>query len=206
MTNRQLYNSYQSSEIAIRVLKLISFHRDTFHKLRTDRWRLLQRLETSDWRCCFSCFKLHPSHEFSSKDLETAALKRTCMYGPLVSIVCLCPCMNMTFRDKRKLTRILSSLEGQVKSYRIQDGFVDISGSTGHHQCSHSYNDEKGISSLKCEMSITLEECENLVVKNKYNIVEKPLIRKIFRRAPLPCPHESLADHLRTLHVWNPRS
>ncbi|KAH8703750.1 hypothetical protein BGW36DRAFT_278426, partial [Talaromyces proteolyticus] len=159
------------------------------NKRRTDRWRLLQRLENSYWRCCFGCFRLHPSHEFSSKDLKTPASKRTCIYGPLVGIVHLCPCMDMTFRDKRKLTKILSSPERRVEPYRIHDGFFEFFGSAGRHQCLHSYATETKTASLKCEVSLKLEECENFVVETKYTIADTKRPRMLFHDTMLPCPH-----------------
>lgn len=59
--------------------------------LPSDGRTLLRKLEDSRWRCCFGCFKLHPAHEFSARDLETSSDKRTCIFGPLVGTVCLYP-------------------------------------------------------------------------------------------------------------------
>jgi hypothetical protein len=78
-------------------------------KRASEWWTLLRKLEDSSWRCCFGCFKLHPTHEFSDRDLRTGSDKRTCIFGPLVGTVCLCPCMEITFRDKEKIVNLLSA-------------------------------------------------------------------------------------------------
>lgn len=65
--------------------------------------------------------------------------------------------------------------------------------------CLHSYTDEMGTASFKCEITLTLEECEGLVMQTKYTIIiiadtKRP--RRLFRKIMLPCPHNSLGRHM----------
>jgi hypothetical protein len=104
-----------------------------------DRWAL-QRLEDSRLALLLWLFQAS-SHEFSFQDLKTSLLKRTCIYGPLVGVVRLCPCMEMTFRDKLKLVKKLSSCrQAQALGCKTYSPILESVGFIGQHQCSHLYD------------------------------------------------------------------
>jgi hypothetical protein len=63
----------------------------------TQRWQLLRFLENSRWRCCSGCLILHPISEFPARDLATEPENRNCIFGSLIGLVQLCPCIQMTF-------------------------------------------------------------------------------------------------------------
>jgi F-box domain len=171
-------------------------------KIYSDRWKLLGRLEDRHWRRCFGCFGLHPFYEFSAEDLQTPASRRTCVFGPLVGVARLCPCMDITFRHKRKLAKLLLS-QSHAERYRIHDGFIDFVGAMGQHQCSHSYKRRNGeTADLNCDVYLIMEESDNFVVETRYTITGTQLPSEFDTGIMLPCPHRSLNCHLLDFDCW----
>ena len=177
-----------------------SFYNDrtSRKKFRSNRWKLLQRLEDSYWRCCFGCFRLHPHYEFSAQDLQTAPSKRTCAYGPLVGVFRLCPCIAMTFRDKTKIvTRFLSS--SQAECHRLYNHSLESLATAGQHRCSHSY--ESGCANVHITLKLIVEEDKNLVVETKYTITGTELPYCFNYNTILLCPHRDLQHHIFELEL-----
>lgn len=169
---------------------------------RHDRGELLQRLEDSRWRLCNGCFKLHPINEFSLQDLKTSNLKRTCVYGPLVGVVRLCPCTEMTFRDKSKLVKKLSSCrQAQVLGFKTCSPVLDSVVFIGRHQCSHLY--DSGQAKVQCKLKLILEEDQNFVVETKYTVAGTDLPNNLLQNIVLLCPHRRIDDQISDLIKQN---
>lgn len=174
-------------------------------KRASDRWTLLRKLEDSRWRCCFGCFKLHPAHEFSVMDLRTGSDKRNCMLGPLVGTVGLCPCMEITFRDKIKLMKLLSEESKPQdpkqemkynKNYTFKGFRFMTSSNEAVHKCSYLPKPtETNLlrAGLCCYMELFLEEDGNLVAKTRYKITtDERLSDYLLNHNMLICPHRRL--------------
>lgn len=162
-------------------------------KFDSNRWKLLQRLENSYWKCCFGCFRLHPYYEFSAQDLRTAPFARTCAYGPLVGVFRLCPCIAMTFRDKTKLVKRFLS-PSQAECHRLYNENLESLATTGQHQCSHLY----GRVNVHMTLKLIVEEDESLMVETKYTVTAADLSspRDWDYTPVLVCPHRYLLRHI----------
>jgi F-box domain len=175
------------------------------YKLReSPRWKLLQRLEDSSWRICSGCFKLHPPSNFYKRKLEKPADKRRCLSNAgtanmpvTVGVVRLCPCIEITYGDKKRITQALGSPETQNSEYRINNSVIHITNSTGSHQCSHSYELENGnIVTIQCKLTLSCVWGE-FTVENEYDISMRDT--SVLSEQPvLLCPHRNLARH-----VWD---
>jgi hypothetical protein len=172
------------------------------HIFRAPRWELLRQLEDSRWRCCSGCLKLHPIHEFSAHDLAIDAEERTCMFGPLVGIVRLCPCIQMTFREKLKLVERLSSSQAEPSGCKTRAAVVldldapDEEGSCWH-QCSYSYN--SGFATIQRKLKPILEENDDFLIESSYIIRGDNLPSNFSGTTVLCCPHRRIFDHMHDL-------
>lgn len=194
----QLSSSFRDSSGLFHTLSSFTFDRTTRKKLQTDRWKLLQRLEDSYWRCCFGCFRLHPHYEFSAQDLQTASSKRTCAYGPLVGVFRLCPCIAMTFRDKTKIVKRFLS-PSQAECRKLYNKSLESLATTGQHQCSHSY--ESGCVNVHIMLKLIVEEDKSLMVETKYTITGTELPTCFNYTMILLCPHRELDIHILELEL-----
>lgn len=68
---------------------------------RSLRWYLLFQIEDDRWQSCTKCVRLHPASEFDGP--HGNKLRGTCVFGDKSGIVEICPCIQLTFRDKLKL-------------------------------------------------------------------------------------------------------
>lgn len=156
----------------------------------SERWKLLCQLENPKWYCCTACQKLHPASEFAEEALSVRAEKRTCIFGPFVGIVHLCPCIKMTFRDKLKLVASMK----QAKEYHTSGLELDIDKNARlWHECRYDYNDsDYGLITVKMEINPSLDEAGNLVVTSTYFLHGPPLYSAARSTRRLCCPHRTL--------------
>ncbi|EEA28083.1 conserved hypothetical protein [Talaromyces marneffei ATCC 18224] len=178
-----------------------------WEKAGRERWELLRRLENANWRRYMGCYKLHPVNEFSMLDLWTPADRRTCFFGKLVGVVRLCPCIEMTFRDKVRITKELIRLqqreqqpaaqpEGSNEAQRGDDhnkGFLlGFDPATGQHQCIHECNDHwRQSQRIKAQRNLKfgLDEEHNLVLETEYQVTDLQSIPGQSMGTQLLCPH-----------------
>jgi hypothetical protein len=151
-----------------------------FHR---DRWYLLGRLEDSYWRRFSGCLKLHPFTEFTEADLAAEAEARLCIFGSLASLVHLCPCITMTYRDK---LRLIARLE--------QD---DPTNSRRWHKCVQPYG---STAMVHIEYTAVLENNGHLVIQSQYEVVPITAERPWHLGFPqmgvaLVCPHRDITSH-----------
>lgn len=147
-------------------------------------WKLLRHLEDSRWRCCSDCLKLHPTSEFTAEELARSAEQRTCILGPFLGVVQLCPCINLTFRDKRKL--VARMMEG--KSFR--------------HECSYNYDPGR---TLFTRIRPLLQADGDLIVQTEYTITNIDRPTDLVPLERLCCPHRSIFSHIMDAYPWPPR-
>lgn len=174
-------------------------------KHASERWTLLRKLEDSRWWCCFGCFKLHPAHEFSVRDLRTGSDKRKCLFGSLVGTVALCPCMAITFRDKIKLVRLLSEESKPqdpkqktkyYKNYTFKGFRFTMSSNKAVHECSYlpkQTETDPLRAGLCCDVELFLEKDGDLIAKTRYKITtNERLSNCLLNHNMLICPHRRL--------------
>ncbi|KAL1968892.1 hypothetical protein VTN77DRAFT_1253 [Rasamsonia byssochlamydoides] len=147
-------------------------------------WQFLRQLENSRWRCCSGCLKLHPTSEFTAEELAKNAEKRICIFGPCVGVVQLCPCLNLTFRDKRKL--VAQMREGQ--SYC--------------HECSYDY---KPGTTLRTRIRPILQADGDLIIETEYTITDVHVPSDLVPLERLCCPHRSIFSHIMDVYPWPTR-
>lgn len=165
-------------------------------------------IEDSRWRCCLGCFKLHPAEEFSGRDLVTGSDKRMCVCGPLVGTVCLCPCMEITFRDKIKLVKLLSAKperqDQKTKTKYFEDnGFRFERSNKALHKCSYLPKPTEtdpfrtARAGLSCQVELFLEKDGNLMAETRYEITsnESPS-QYLLNHDLLICPHRRLISQI----------
>lgn len=145
-------------------------------KLNSDRWDLLLRLEDARWRCCFNCFRLHPPNEFSTEELIMPASSRSCIYGLRAAVARLCPCTEITFRDKMKITKKLLSF------------------APGHHQCFQVY--DAGRIRVQRKFTLFLDQNQELVVETEYTVTAPRFPENFTGKPVLICPHRSIKTHM----------
>lgn len=182
-----------------------------FDAFPSEWWRLLRHLENSQWRCCSTCLKLHPVSKFSAKDLARSAEERTCMFGPFAGIVHLCPCISMTFRDKRKL---IDKLRGEEFAATEQPKDLldtrpcvngDVSNSaTSWHYCLHTY--EHGVA-VRTRINPILQEDGDLLIRTEYSMTGNCHQVDLLRLPRVCCPHRSIYTHIMDMsdivsHGW----
>jgi hypothetical protein len=173
-------------------------------KILTDRWELLRRLENAHWRRCMGCYKLHPVDEFRKLDSWTSANARTCIFGKLVGIVRLCPCTEMTFRDKLRITKELIRRKQQEQkpgqsetSDEAHRGLLPgFDPATDQHECTHECNDgcypDRRIKAQR-KLKFILDDDHNLIVEAEYVFTILDAIPGDRELAFLVCPIYSLA-------------
>ncbi|KLJ10398.1 hypothetical protein EMPG_14211 [Blastomyces silverae] len=152
-------------------------NRDNFN---TERWQLLRLLENDQWHCCSTCLKLHPTSRFSSWGILAPATRRVCTLGK-AGIVNLCPCMNMTFRDKNKLIELLKAENTLDCSYIL-------------HKCFLSSES----TDVGTNISARINEDGELFIYTQYAVFARGLsvweatksLRRVF------CPHVSFFSYL----------
>lgn len=188
-----------------------------WEKVGRDRWELLRRLENSRWRRCMGCYKLHPVKEFHKLDLWTPAWRRTCIFGTAVGIVRLCPCVEMTFRDKVRITKEL--IRQQQKQPPSQPGQPESDGEanrnrgllpgldpvTGQHECHYECNDSlhKGNRiRVQRKLKFSLDNDHNLILETEYNVTEmRSSPNDTKQSALLLCPHLQVLNSLIQVNI-----
>ncbi|PGH35301.1 hypothetical protein GX50_01881 [[Emmonsia] crescens] len=152
-------------------------NRDNFN---TERWQLLLLLENDQWQCCSTCLKLHPISQFSSWGILAGATRRVCTLGK-VGIINLCPCMNLTFRDKDKLIKLLKAKNTLDYSYQLHTCFLNF-----------------GLTDVVTKISARINEEGELFICTQYAVLARGFalgeslgcLRRVF------CPHTSFYDYL----------
>lgn len=189
------------------ILDYLNHRFHTWEKADRDRWELLRRLENARWRRCMGCYKLHPVEEFHKLDLWTPARRRTCIFGKLVGVVRLCPCVEMTFRDKVRITKELIHQQqqpGQPESGSEADrnrgllpGFDPV---TGQHECLHECNDslfETRRIRVQRKLKFDLDNDHNLILETDYKVTEMQSSSNDTKQsAQLLCPHLRVLNSL----------
>jgi hypothetical protein len=172
---------------------------DRHCKRRSPRSELLRRLEKDlhrRWIHCTACYTLHPPSEFTDgfNSLHYSPeyfTRRTCMpeYSKL-GFVELCPCIQLTFRQKARLIRYLKTLsrntdhentsQNPIMHGRLRAFKVDVRNEGGlkktrylSHECSISSH-PMGIINVK--MNAYLSNTDHFVVETKYEVLgSRPL-------------------------------
>lgn len=129
------------------------------------------------------------------------------LFGKLVGVVRLCPCIEMTFRDKVRITKELIRLqqreqqpaaqpEGSNEAQRGDDhnkGFLlGFDPATGQHQCIHECNDHwRQSQRIKAQRNLKfgLDEEHNLVLETEYQVTDLQSIPGQSMGTQLLCPH-----------------
>ncbi|PGH01294.1 hypothetical protein GX51_05349 [Blastomyces parvus] len=146
----------------------------------TERWQLLRLLENAQWHCCSTCLKLHPTSQFSSQGILAGATRRACTLGK-DGIVNLCPCVNLTFRDKQKLIELLKAENNLDCSYIL-------------HKCYLCF----GLTDVVTNISARINKEGELFICTQYAVFARGVwlgeslgpLRRVF------CPHLSFHDYL----------
>ncbi|KJF60587.1 uncharacterized protein CIMG_11763 [Coccidioides immitis RS] len=163
-----------------------SFPHSRDHNLRSGYWQLLRRLEDSRFRCCAGCLKLHPVSEFSTRDLATVADQRTCMFGSLVGVIPLCPCIQLTFRTKLKLT---AQLRKSAIANKTTDGLdTDAVFLSDWHECRYT----QGSTKVHARHTPMLNQDGRLVITSHYTVDA----RRKLALVDFPgfcCPHRTIS-------------
>ncbi|QQK45412.1 Tetratricopeptide-like helical [Penicillium digitatum] len=170
LTNKRMF--LISGEVLLS--KSLRFSRDfapLFHHYRnghnfvTPRWSFLNLLETSRWKLCSKCLKLHPPAAFSSRELRRKPETRTCNLGEFAGVVDLCPCKKLTFRDKldladhvRVLQEILQPLKSKFETV-INDRY-----------CWHTCTEQYGPTELKISLFPEISADNQLTVRTEYEL------------------------------------
>ncbi|KAL1963527.1 hypothetical protein VTN77DRAFT_8108 [Rasamsonia byssochlamydoides] len=162
-----------------------------------DRWQLLQLLEDSRWRCCARCLQLHPVDQFSASDLAIEARQRGCRFGPMAGTVYLCPCMQITFRDKLRLIARLQqeSSSPTMSAAQLQDSVH----SSCWHECTVTARANLGLPKVRIRINPVLENGNNLVIETEFHITGLHWPGELASTGLLLCPHRGIDSHLRDL-------
>ncbi|KAL1979545.1 hypothetical protein VTN96DRAFT_5574 [Rasamsonia emersonii] len=159
-----------------------------------ERWLLMRRLEDSRWRCCPRCLKLHPVHDFSETDLAIKAEERNCKFGPMAGTVFVCPCKQITFRDKLRLIDQLK--QNSNPPAQLQNG----QSSSCWHQCTTmSQNHYHRFPQVQLTINPVLENGDNLVLEVDYHLMGLYFPQDLAFMGLLLCPHRAIDCHLRDL-------
>ncbi|KAL1958648.1 hypothetical protein VTO42DRAFT_3991 [Malbranchea cinnamomea] len=153
--------------------------------LNSQRWEFIRRLETDHWLACSSCLKLHPFTEFRPNQILFRNHRdRVCHLGYYSGFVDLCPCVKLTFRDKRRISEELK------RSARAGSGAVK----RHWHRCTWKYDNgvvfEAVISTRLAPSRDLIMEMEYIVKwKGQYAFFLEDMHRHI-------CPHSSIYEFL----------
>lgn len=197
-------------------------------KLASGRWKLLGHLETFRWRLCYGCQRLHPPSEFSLIDLMTPAWRRHCKFGDYTGVARICPCAEITFRDKRKITAELQKIQknrqhscggepehqgGRRPQPRNQytslpSGFDPV---TGQHECIQVYDDHhRSASRIKARRIVKFvlqrdnkSGKDKLVLETQWKVTETRSESPTSKNIILLCPHTQMVP---SLYHADPRS
>jgi hypothetical protein len=165
------------------LLSLLTIASNDQHRIppRTELLRRLEKDYHKRWLYCTACYTLHPRSEFSRLG--------TC--GPIwkLGVVDLCPCIQLTFRQKVKLIRYLKALSqntdhentsqnsimhGRLRAFKVEEGNeggpINLS-----HECSISGH---LLEIIKIKMNAYLTDEDHLVVETNYEVLgSRPLSR-----------------------------
>lgn len=159
----------------------------------SDHWLLLRRLEDSRWRCCPRCLKLHPVHDLSETDLAIKAEERNCRFGPMAGTVFVCPCKQITFRDKLRLIAQLQ--QNPNPSAIVQNG----QSSCWHHCTTKSRSYYLRFPHVQMIINPVLENGDNLVPDVELYVIRLYFTQDLAYMGVLMCPHRTIDCHLRDL-------
>lgn len=180
-----------------------------------NRWQLLECLEDSRWRFCSGCLRLHPIKDFSDTELRSPTWSRTCMLGKRAGVIRLCPCIEITFRDKIKLMQKLSTTPspkvplpteqptGCVKIHGVDLDFARPSPGTQedhcHHTCSYAYDSEFLRVHSKLRFVLDQVEKKDFMVETEYTVVVKSPARSLPYPTVLLCPHRDIVYQISSI-------
>lgn len=194
------------------------------NKVCSVRWELLRRLENAHWRRCVGCCKLHPVSEFRKLDLWYPVNRRTCIFGGLVGVVRLCPCVEMTFRDKLRITKELIRRKqeeqqpegdneaqhgGENHSRGLLPGFDTV---TGQHECiQECYDSWILFKWLKVQrkLNFNLDTDHNLILEAEYKVTVTEMMNPPDGTKPgalLLCPHLQVYQSICSIENINSKS
>lgn len=165
-------------------------HYKSAQSFRTDRWRLLLRLEDGRWVACSRCLKLHPRSGFSSKELRRFSDERTCNLGELAGVIDLCPCKKLTFHDTIDLINQLKTRDVLTKLPS------DLFGSRAYderflwHSCTTVYKTAE----VKIDIFPEINEEGKLIVRTEYRMYVEPhrLAKHQHITPRFACAHRSM--------------
>lgn len=175
LTCKHFYNrffsmvSYDTFQLP-RGTRYYSIHPALFREQMTQRTLLLVRLQDRHWAYCQNCLKLHPIKEFQNRpewkhyDPKTR-LQRCGQYcSKFGGIVVLCPCLQLSLRDRFHLSNRLPL-------------------KVPWHKCSIMNYPSAPID---VQITPTIED-NNLIIYTQYDIQPSPKGPQLYR-----CPHQEI--------------
>jgi hypothetical protein len=160
-----------------------SHHRFSPHQCSSPRPELLRRLEKDhyrNWLYCSACYILHPPSVFID-GINSSYHGRRCTWSNVVE---LCPCIQLTFQQKVRLTKYLKALSqntdlenspiihGCLRVFKVDVG--NIEGGPENirylsHECS-ILDHPAGI--IKIKMNAYLDNKDHFIVQTKYDVLD----------------------------------
>jgi F-box domain len=172
-----------------------SWNRRYTYKIReSPRWELLRRMGNLRWIRCIGCFKLHPRRHPAQGWFPEYYVCST-----FAGVARLCPCIEITFQDKKKLVKALLSPRENADHYRIKNSVIELAGSKGHHHCFHAYelggNDHV---TMHCKLTLSVEEenDNNFIVETEYQISLTSFSWSFSPGDMQLCPHRNVRHHV----------
>jgi hypothetical protein len=115
------------------------------------------------------------------------------MFGPLVGVVHLCPCIKMTFRDKLKLVAKMKEGSHPMEQSKSLDAKLPERDRTHcWHECSYNY----GSARVHVKINPILEDDGNLLITTEYSVTGAMLPSDLGLVPRLCCPHRSIYMHI----------
>jgi hypothetical protein len=185
------------------------------------RMELLLRLEKDHyrrWLYCATCRKLHSPSEFEGMDRINNALaypseispRRRCTSTP--GIVELCPCIQLTFRQKVRLIRYLKALShgndsqdspsihyGRLRAFKANKGGPETARYLTHG-CSIL---DHPLGVIKITINAYLDKWDHFVVQAKYEVLSSRPINPRELNRGRGCPHYRTYGHGTRSILWH---
>lgn len=191
----------------------------------SSRWRLLEKLEDSHWKCCAGCLRLQPKTEFFPGEIYKEPQDRYCRAPGLIQ---LCPHIYLTHKKCMKLHQALlnaqdSDIKGTKANFKVNNSKANMKkGIKGKHDISvaNDFRHECKLVKEGVELTFTLApflspKLKQLIIQTIYNVKNfqtgelKESLENFGDKIVLPCPHHGILTHfLDILHdsEWDPHS
>ncbi|EED13441.1 hypothetical protein TSTA_059270 [Talaromyces stipitatus ATCC 10500] len=160
------------------------------------RWKLLERLEDHNWKCCSGCLMLHPKTEFFSEEIgENPPKKRLCRAPGLIHI---CPHIALTYKKVEALKKALADFAvARKESGRTPED--DSLSERLYHHCHFMAGPHKIMIGAQPFISGTKNDLyfrQRYVLEIKSEKV-RDILKWIGKVFPLPnlCPHRGIVTH-----------